>query len=40
MAAYSVAVLVSFLAVRIFLRWWANERGPVQVGSMAQPEEA
>lgn len=39
-AAYSAAVVVVFLAVDNFLRWWANERGPMQVGSMAQPKEA
>ncbi len=27
-AAYSVAVLLVFLGVGMFLRWWANRRGP------------
>ena len=39
-AAYSVGVLLLFLAVGSFLRWWANERGPMQVGPTAQLEEA
>lgn len=38
--AYSVLVLLLFVAIGIFLRWWANERGQPHVAVAPLTEDA
>ena len=37
--AYAVLVLFMFVAIGVFLRWWANERGRMQVAVASLPED-
>ncbi len=39
-AGYSVGILLLFVGVGAFLRWWGNQRGPVQLLSATSPGAA
>lgn len=39
-ALYSALILLIFVGVGTFLRWWANVRGPMQLAASVIPDEA